>query len=131
MHNLTVEGFAHGNVFRNGSGVAINFDHHRNAPYENLFTNLDVGDGRRLWRSSGRRDRGPHSAVRKTAWNLRHDKDELSEAPHWPQINIIGVRGYKAEKTDGGRWIEPLQDGMVPSDLYDAQLRKRLADSKG
>ena len=66
VHDLTVEGRANGNVFRNGSGVALNFDHHRNAPYENLFTNLDVGDPSRAWQSSGRDDRGPHSGARST-----------------------------------------------------------------
>ena len=33
VHDLTVEGFANGNVFTKGSGIEINFDHHRNAPY--------------------------------------------------------------------------------------------------
>lgn len=126
VHDLTVEGFANGNVFRKGSGVAINFDHHRNAPYENLFTDIDVGDGRRLWRSSGRGDRGPHSGARTTAWNIRHAGEKLQRAPKkWPQTNIVGVKGYEEEKTQDGVWIEPLPDGVYPPDLYEAQVKKR------
>lgn len=126
VHDLTVEGFANGNVFRRGSGVAINFDHHRNAPYENLFTHLDVGDGKRLWRSSGRGDRGPHSAVRTTAWNIRHRGAKVQDAPQkWPQVNIIGVAGYEAQNGEDGIWIEPLEEGVLPADLYEAQFERR------
>ena len=78
VHDLTVEGMASGNVFERGRGVAMNFDHHRNAPYENLFTDIDVGDARRVWESSGRTDRGPHSAARATFWNIRADKGAFS-----------------------------------------------------
>ena len=126
VHDLTVEGFANGNVFRKGKGVMLNFDHHRNAPYENLFTDIDAGDGRRLWRSSGRGDRGPHSAVRTTAWNIRHSGEKLQDAPHkWPLVNVVGVAGYEAKKTQDGIWIEPLDSGVYPPDLYEAQVQLR------
>ena len=57
-HDLSVEGFANGNVFMRGSAVALSLDHHRNAPYENLFTDLDAGSGARLWTSGGDEARG-------------------------------------------------------------------------
>lgn len=107
-HDLTVENRAVGNVFRAGSGVALNFDHHRNAPYENLFTNLDIGDARRLWQSGGRNDRGPNSGARATFWNIQAQKGLFSRVPNWPQINLFGV----------GTPIEP-------PDLYLSQLRSR------
>lgn len=131
VHDLTVEGLANGNVFRNGSGRSINLDHHRNAPYENLFTNLDVGDPKRLWRSSGRGDRGPHSAARTTAWNLRHQGGEVHEPSRpskmWPQLNVVGVAGYEEKKSDE-RWTEPLSGIVDPPDIYQAQLERRLAE---
>jgi hypothetical protein len=122
VHDLSVEGFAYGNVFRKGSGVMLNLDHHRNGPYENLFTDIDAGDGKRLWNSGGSRNRGPHSAVRTTVWNIRHSGEKLDEAPDWPQINIIGVAGYGVEKTQEARWVEPLV--VDPPDLYEAQVGK-------
>ncbi len=131
VHDLTVEGFAHGNVFRNGMGRSINLDHHRNGPYENLFTNLDVGDPSRLWNSSGRGDRGPHSGARTTAWNLRHRGGDVG-APRkpermFPQMNIVGVTGYEKRTDAEGQWVEPLDgNGVKPEDLYEAQLQRRL-----
>lgn len=130
VHDLTVESFAHGNVFRNGSGRSVNLDHHRNGPYENLFSNLDVGNPKRLWRSSGRGDRGPHSGARTTAWNLTHSGGEVdypnSPARMFPQLNIVGVSGYETSTGDDkGPWIESLQ-GLRPADLYEAQLQLRL-----
>lgn len=125
VHDLTVEGRANGNVFRDGSGVSLNFDHHRNVPYENLFTNLDVGNPRRVWQSSGRGDRGPHTGARATFWNLR-GKGTFPKPPNWPQINVIGVGGYARATTDDKSWIEPASDGIQPPDLYEAQLKRRL-----
>jgi len=126
VHDLSVEGFANGNVFRKGSGVMMNFDHHRNAPYENLFTDIDVGDARRLWSSGGRGDRGPNSAVRTTVWNIRHQGEKLQGVPKkWPQMNVVGVAGYDDEKNENGIWVEPLPDGVVPRDLYEAQVEQR------
>jgi hypothetical protein len=123
VHDLSVEGFANGNVFRDGSAVALNLDHHRIGPYENLFTNIDAGDGRRLWNSGGSRNRGPHSGVRTTVWNIRTE-GELDEAPtDWPQMNIIGVAGYTTEKNRDGRWIEA--EAVAPEDLYEAQVARR------
>ena len=127
VHDLTVEGFAHGNVFRNGRGRSINLDHHRNAPYENLFTNLNVGNPKRLWLSSGRGDRGPHSAARTTVWNLVHSGGKVSKprspVKMWPQLNVIGVEGYEDVKTKA-LWVE--SRGVKPLDIYEAQLEKRL-----
>ena len=121
VHDLTVEGFASGNVFRRGQGVAMNFDHHRNAPYENLFTDINVGDTRRVWNSGGREDRGPHSAARETFWNIRADKGALASAPNFPQINIVGIKGLAPDLSAEGAWIEPLDGTVSPPDLYEAQ----------
>ncbi|HID21263.1 MAG TPA: hypothetical protein EYP14_02545, partial [Planctomycetaceae bacterium] len=44
IHDLTVQS-AVGCVFACGRGVDLCFDHHRWAPYENLFTDIDAGRG--------------------------------------------------------------------------------------
>ncbi len=126
VHDLTVEGFASGNVFMKGKGQALNFDHHRNAPYENLFTELNVGNPRRIWESSGRGDRGPHAGARETVWGLEHSGQNPQAVPDWPQLNVIGVSGYKKQTTTDKLWVEPCEGNVEPGNLYEAQLQRRL-----
>ncbi len=111
VHDLTVEGFANGNVFMRGRALSMNFDHHRNGPYENLFTDLDVGDPRRLFESSGRGDRGPHAGARETFWNIRANGGKTPRFPDWPEMITMGV-------------CSPMPAGQ-PSNLYDAQRAGR------
>ncbi|VGO18678.1 glycosyl hydrolase family 28-related protein [Pontiella sulfatireligans] len=125
VHDLTYEGLAHGNVIRRGKGGRLNFDHHRNAPFENLFTDIDVGNPDRLWDSSGSGHRGPHSAARSTVWNIRYSGGEpmVPKKGHFPQLNMIGIKG--AEKKDfDDWWVEPLGGAVDPPDLYEAQLKR-------
>lgn len=127
VHDLTVEGCASGNVFERGSAVMLDLDHHSNAPFENLFTDIQAGDPRRLWRCGGREDRGPHTAARTTLWNLRYT-DGTAPPPvptGWPQINVIGLRGFPASTTPDREWIEPCDGEVTPSNLYRAQVERR------
>lgn len=124
VHDLSVEGLAHGTVFEKGSGQSLNFDHHRNAPYENLFTDLDVGDPQRLFKSGGAGDRGPNTGARETIWGLRYrGGGKLPKLPNWPLLNVIGVRGYEPRTEQDGAWVEP--DVTMPKNLYEAQLAAR------
>ncbi len=130
IHDLSVEGRAIGNVFMKGRGESLCLDHHRNAPYENLFTHLDVGDPSRLWESSGMAERGPHTGVRETFWNIRHNGSKLPVLPSFMQANFIGIAGYQASASNKrAQWIEPVPDGIDPANLYEAQLARRLATS--
>ena len=130
VHDLTVEGFANGNVFASGSGVAINCDHHRNAPYENLFTDFDAGDPRRLYESSGREDRGPHSGARTTFWCIRgHGKfPPLPLDKDYPLINVVGFGDYPTSTTPSGPWVEPGDGHLAPANLWEAQAQKRTGN---
>ena len=128
---VTVEAFSNGNVFMRGVAEAMGLDHHRNAPYENLFTDLDVGSPARLWKSGGDAARGPHAGVRETLWNVRHrgHPPALPGALHfdkpdagWPELNLVRVDGY-APTGAGDTWIEPAPD--APPNLYEAQRRRR------
>jgi len=130
-HELTVEGCSSGNVFERGSGVSLALDHHSNAPYENLFTEIDVGAPNRLWICGGREDRGPHTAARTTLWNIRFSSGgKLPPIPHWPQINVIGVPDCTAITTPDHEWIEPSDEGVAPTNIYRAQLARRLNSEK-
>jgi len=68
VHDLTVE-HASGNVFAQGRGIDPDFDHHKDTPYENLFTDIDCGRGTRVWRCGGgaslaaRAPAGPRSGI--------------------------------------------------------------------
>ena len=127
VHDLTVEGLSCGNVFMNGKGQSLNLDHHRNAPYENLFTNLEVGNGERLWDSSGSPDRGPQSGVREVFWNLRQTTGAMPKRlPKFAQAILVGVEGYKPGPRENGQLVE-LPAGVMPGNLYEAQLARRLS----
>ena len=47
----------------------------------------------------------------------------------WPLVNVIGVVGYEEGKDSDGAWIEPINQ-VIPADLYEAQLRARLAGAR-
>ncbi len=128
LHDLSVANLGNGNVASWGAGCAINFDHHRYAPYENLFSAIDVGDSaktKRLWRSSGTRS-GHYTAARETFWNLTPAID-ARELPRWPAMNVIGpARGEpNADALAVDAWVEPVR-GVEPADLHGAQWARRL-----
>jgi hypothetical protein len=128
IHDVTVQS-ALGCVFCSGTAIDLNMDHHRWAPYENLFSDIDAGTGRRLFSSSGGGQRGAHSAAGTTFWNIR------TEQPvGWPKnlgieaINVIGITSRDSQVLDpDGRWLETIQPGEVqPAELYRAMLRQRI-----
>lgn len=130
IHDLTVQSSV-GCVFASGRAVDLCMDHHRWAPYENLFTDIDAGSGRRLFASSGGGMRGKHTGGGETFWNIRTERPV-----RWPAslgidaINLIGVNVSDAEEavpklpqpTDlHGRWLEVIPtDQLVPANLYEA-----------
>ncbi len=134
IHDLTVQS-AVGCVFSRGRAVDLNMDHHRWAPYENLFTDIDAGKGTRLFASSGGGMRGNHSAAGTTFWNIRAQR-----SVPWPKgfvdaINIVAVPIADAEKIADrlpeptafqGRWLEPIAPGKIePANLYEAMKARR------
>jgi len=125
VHDLTVEGFANGNVFTKGSGPEMDFDHHSNGPYENLFCEIDVGNPDRLWSCGGRQDRGPHSGMLELFWNIKgHGK--FAKAPlDWPLITMVGVGEYPETKNPDGAWVEPCGGAPVPANIFEAQRKLR------
>lgn len=130
-HDITVNHKASGNVTRNGKGPDINLDHHRDAPFENLFSNIEAGKGTRLYDSCGNVISGPPAAARETFWNIRSDNWEKPPSPTepytriaWDYIQTNVIPCSENSTTDKREWLENL-DGIYPSDLYQAQLNYR------
>ncbi len=130
IHDLTVSGFAAGNVLSRGRGLDLSLDHHRHAPHENLFTELDAGAGTRLWHCGGGAALGKHCGARGTFWNIRAARP-LSYPPEGfgpPSINLVGLTTTAPSLTEPrGRWFEAIPpDQLQPPNLYEAQLQRRL-----
>lgn len=130
IHDFTLSGWNSGNVFKNGRGINLSFDHHKKGPFENLFCNIDIGGGREIWRCGGGEALGKHCAARGTFWAL------VSRHPvSWPpagfgpeQLNLVGIStGSDGIKEPAGRWFETMDPAVLePKDLHAAQLRRRL-----
>ncbi|EFN59697.1 hypothetical protein CHLNCDRAFT_133242 [Chlorella variabilis] len=61
IHDVSVQSGAMLNVVTRGRGQDVNLDHHRQAPFANLFTDYDMGFGTRPFGSAGASPRGAHS----------------------------------------------------------------------
>ncbi len=131
IHDITLSSLNAGNVVKNGRGTNLSLDHHKKAPYENLFCNLDLGKGSEMWRCGGGASLGKHCGARGTFWNIRAE-----QAQEWPRddfgpdsMNLIGVQTQAESMTDPeGRWLEAILPAQLePSDLHAAQLARRLS----
>lgn len=129
IHDISVS-LGAGNVFSEGKGIDLCFDHHKRAPYENLFTHLDLGRGNRPWHCGGGWDLGKHCAARGTFWNLRSEQP----LPYPPEefgpasMNLVGIKSASPEVTDpAGKWLECVEGPVIkPANLHLAQLQRRL-----
>lgn len=121
VHDLTVSVGSSGNVFEAGRGNDIAFDHHKRAPFANVFTDIDCGEGNRIWRCGGGAHLGLHSAGWETFWNLRGIKAMPPPPKNWgpSTLNIIGVTQTPSEAYHVER-VTPGQT-LYPSNIYRAQ----------
>jgi hypothetical protein len=133
IHDITLTAGGSGNVVSEGSGVDLCFDHHKRAPYANLITNVDLGEGTRPYRSGGGADLGRHSAAWLTFWNIRSARPIAwpPEAYAPDMINIVGVPSDQEPIRDPqGRWFEPVPpQHLQPQNLHHAQLQRRLGEA--
>ena len=130
IHDLGVTKGSFGNVYSHGSGPDINLDHHKRAPYENLFTEIDAGKGSRLWKCGGGKNLGKNSGARETFWNIKTSTGITVPPRNFAPdlINIIGLKiNSETIKSPGGKWIEViLPTKVIPQNLYKSQLMHRL-----
>ena len=128
VHDISVEWYALHTVFSNGRGINLNMDHHREANYSTLFSNLDCGDGKRPFDSGGSSNRGAHSGAYSTFWNV-HASGGMKYPPKdfGPLLNFVG---FSSRNTDPGsqyQWFIELQDERIcPVELHEAMRAKRL-----
>jgi hypothetical protein len=135
VHDLTVSDTTFANVFRDGWGEDLCFDHHKTAPWGNLFTNIRTGRGSRPFMSGGGGGRGPYNGgAFNTWWNVRGDKPmALPDADFAPAMNLVGFwssggnRNPSCGAVRGGQWwvTRASQSQSSPGDLYMAQLQRR------
>jgi hypothetical protein len=135
IHDITVSGFCSGNVISRGRGSDLSLDHHRYAPNENLFTDLDAGAGTRLWKCGGGAALGKHCGARGTFWNIRSAKP-LSHPPTAfgpPSMNLVGLQTTQpSEMNLDGKWFEAIPPAQIqPPNLHAAQLQRRLGSRTG
>ena len=142
LHDIGVSAWSAGNVYSNGRGLDMDFDHHRRAPYENLFTELQAGEGTRLWENGGDLSDGPPSGARETFWNIQTVREQ--SLPDWAvEGNFVGVKESSADKLlraakdmargitggDGtavGNWWDAAEPGkIIPENIYIAQRDRR------
>lgn len=133
IHDITVSGFCSGNVIARSRGVDLSLDHHRYAPHENLFTDLDAGVGTRLWKCGGGAALGKHCGTRGTFWNIR-STIPLSYPPAAfgpPTMNLVGLETkHPVQTSPDGKWFEAIKPAeLQPQDLHEAQLRRRLSNT--
>lgn len=130
IHDLSVELLTAGAVFKNGKGVDLALDHHKRAPHENLFSNLDLGEGSVTWRSGGDTSLGKHSAARGTFWNLRAIRNQTLPPENFgpDSMNFIGLQtDQKSILEPDGKWFETVAPAQLqPVELHAAQLKRRL-----
>jgi hypothetical protein len=131
IHDITVSHHCAGNVCEAGRGVDLSLDHHRYAPYENLFTDIDAGEGRRLWKCGGGASLGKHCGARGTFWNIRAERPLSYPPPGFgpPSMNLIGLRTEEdSVREPDGRWFEAIPpEELVPANLREAQLKLRMS----
>lgn len=120
-HALTLSSHASGTVFSNGeSPHVMELDHHRNGPFENLFTQIRTPV--RLGRH-GDDCAGPAAGARMTYWNLFGVVDPHSLLGwEYSQATYVGRLAVPDLFTEHGAWYENAAD-IFPVNLYEAQKK--------
>lgn len=129
VHDISVEWYALHTVFSKGRGVDLNMDHHREANYSSLFSQIDCGVGTRPFDSGGSGDRGAHAGAYNTYWNIRAAGPMKLPPPDFgPLLNFVGVGGVGAGPDSPARWMveQFAPAALCPAELQEAMRAGRL-----
>lgn len=100
-HDFSVESFANNNLVGKVFGLELNFDHHRNIPFNNVFCNINTEVTSRLWLSSGRVSRGPHSGINSIFININNgETSSLVAKPKWKKFKLAASGVSRFVKMD-------------------------------
>ncbi len=125
IHDLSVSWYSRGNVFEKGVGYDMNLDHHGAIPYQNLFTEIDLGLGRRSFESGGGARRMPNSGWMNIYWTLQGAGFSYPDCKlGGGNLVFVNTPGTKPGPECSG-WI--YQSGTESEvNLYRAQRARRL-----
>ncbi|WIA15873.1 hypothetical protein OEZ85_012625 [Tetradesmus obliquus] len=124
VHDFSVATAETGSVWSNSWGADLNLDFHKGAPYANLYTDLDLGQGSRPFRSGGAAGAGPHAAAYQTFWNLKSRQPlTLPDAGFGPLANYVGLQTRDSAAL---RVRARAEAGAFPQDLYASMKKKRM-----
>ncbi|WIA36046.1 hypothetical protein OEZ86_007405 [Tetradesmus obliquus] len=124
VHDFSVATAETGSVWSNSWGADLNLDFHKGAPYANLYTDLDLGQGSRPFRSGGAAGAGPHAAAYQTFWNLKSRQPlTLPDAGFGPLANYVGLQTRESAALRVGAHSGA---GAFPQDLYASMKKKRM-----
>lgn len=132
-HDLSVESaYSIFNVFRNGKGTDICIDHHNHQVRNNLFTNLNVGIGTRLYTSGGN-DTPAGININETYWNitatnnLSYNYMGYNTSGAKSKNNVaVGIKTSSGSATPNAdnNWYETINPAsLYPKDLYVSQMK--------
>ena len=128
IHDISVERGA-GSVTSSGTGTDLCFGHHKRAPYDNVFTDIDLGIGSRMWKSGGGADLGRNCAARGTFGNIRAKTPQHPPDAFGPSsMNLVGLETKEPSQLEmSGLWFEAIPPGEIePANLHQAQRDKRM-----
>lgn len=125
-------------VFHTISGLNLNLDHHRQAPFANLWTDIDTGLGTRPFASGGDAPRGSYAGRGNTCWNVYRTPATAIKLPACAPTNARNTWGafvnfilpsYSGATCTGPPlfWYVRTLNGTSPRNLYAAQRVVRLA----
>lgn len=125
-HDISVNGYAVGIVYKNIMGLDMNLDHHRLSPYGILYTNLNLGEGTRSWLSGGELNNGPWSGSHGTWWNLASKYGiRLPEPDYGPFLNFVAIRTSDTSSLSPYNWYTEYPSRLHPTDLHLAMVNWR------
>jgi hypothetical protein len=129
VHDISVEWYALHTVFSNGRGLDLNMDHHREANYSSLFSQLDCGAGTRPFDSGGSSNRGAHAGAYSTYWNISASRPlQLPPPDFGPLLNFVGLGRNVRDQTSPYQWlVEQIEStSLCPLELQEAMRAKRV-----
>lgn len=122
VHDFTVDGPTSGNIVSRLKGRDLALDFHRNGPFSNVLTEIDCGEGNRVWRSGGGYKMGKNSAGWNVFWNLKAETPIPLPMPSFGPRTLSFVGVTKAPSSH--YTSEP--PAISPLNIYQAQRQYLL-----
>lgn len=125
-HELGIEHGAHANVYSECVGPDVALDHHQTNVFGNLWTEINVGKGDRIWQNNSH-----GSTMDEVYWNIRAAKPVRYPEAKLKNI-VVGVSGTEAEvHNTNAPWVEVIRpEDITPANIFKAQLEKRIGRTK-